>query len=124
MTEPEREELSARCSYGGNSEHKRNPGNYNLTPPINPRPGKTLCDGLAPVLKADAERLLAEGFAKGMISEPRNAHGWPQNVWAVSENDEVFEAQLENPAQGVYHGYPMPETDPLRVTVLEEWNRR
>lgn len=124
MTKAERVELSKTCSYGGNLEHKRNPGDYNLTPPINPRPGKTLCDGLGQILKVEAERLLAEGFAKGMIREHKNAHGWPKNVWAVSENGQAFEAQLENPAQGVYHGYPMPENDPLRVTVLEEWRRR
>ncbi|MEZ5583130.1 MAG: hypothetical protein R3F37_10525 [Candidatus Competibacteraceae bacterium] len=31
--------------YGGNPEHKRNPGDFGLTPPASPRPDKTLCDG-------------------------------------------------------------------------------
>lgn len=124
MTEPQRVDLSERCSYGGNPVHKRNPGDYNLNPPINPRPAKTLCDGAEKVLKADAERLLEEGFAKGMVSEQKRMNGWPQNVWAVSVNGEAFEAQLENPAQGVYHGYPMPENDRFRAKVLEEWKRR
>lgn len=124
MTEPERTLLAEECSYGGNPEHKRDPGDFNLTPPINPRPGKTLCDGCDPILKADAKRLLEEGFAKGMVSERRNADGWPRNVWVVSASGEVFEAQLENPVQGVYHGYPMPEADPFRTIVLEEWEHR
>lgn len=58
-----------------------------------------------------------------MISEkPRD--GWPQNVWAVSEQGQPFEAQLENPTLGVYHGYPMPQDDDFRTIVIEEWKNR
>ncbi len=32
-----------------------------------------------------------------------------------------LEAQLDNQDAGTYHGYPMPEDDPLRVSVLEAW---
>lgn len=75
------------------------------------------------ILKAEAERLLAEGIKKGMVSiQQRN--GWPQNVWAVSSTDMVLEAQLENQDQGVYHGYPLPRDDDFREKVLEEWRRR
>jgi hypothetical protein len=42
----------------------------------------------------------------------------------VSDAGEVFEAQLENPAQGTYHGYPMPEDDDFRRLVLKEWKAR
>ncbi len=50
--------------------------------------------------------------------------GWPQNVWAVSEQGEPFEAQLENGTAEVYHGYPMPRDDDFREIVLNEWARR
>jgi hypothetical protein len=33
-----------------------------------------------------------------------------------------LEAQLENAAKGVYHGYPMPESDPLAAEVLSRWS--
>ena len=64
-----------------------------------------------------------QGFAKGMISvQIRN--GWPQNVWAVSDQGEVFEAVLENQDTGVYHGYPLAGNDPFGKTVLKEWKLR
>ena len=123
MTEDERAELAQRIRYGGNPEHKRNPGDYDLMPPSNPRPGKTLCDASERILKVDAERLLAKGIKKGMVSRQQR-NGWPQNVWVVSCIGTVFEAQLENQDQGVYHGYPLPRDDDFRKKVLEEWSRR
>jgi hypothetical protein len=123
MTEEERTDLAQRSCYGGNPEHKRYPGDYRLMPPSNPRPGKTLCDASERILKVEAERLLAEGIKKGMVSiQQRN--GWPQNVWAISSTGMVLEAQLENQDQGVYHGYPLPRDDDFREKVLEEWSRR
>src|SRR4051794_5366607 len=102
-------DLASRAEYGGNPEHKRSPADFGLTPPVSPRPGKTLCDGAGQVAKADAERLLRAGLKKDMLSEQRRS-GWPKNVWAVHEG-QAFEAQLENSDQGVYHGYPMPIDD-------------
>ncbi|MGO9460669.1 MAG: hypothetical protein ACLPWS_04110 [Rhodomicrobium sp.] len=114
---------ASRARYGGNPEHKRNPGDYGLTPPASPRPGKTLCDADQPLLKAEAERLLKDGLRKGMISQ-RESGTWPQNVWAVSDDGQVFEAQLENEVQGIYHGYPLQVNDDFRATVLSEWPKR
>jgi hypothetical protein len=54
------------------------------------------------------------------MSEPR-ANGYPQNVWAVSAEGVPLEAQLENAANGTYHGYPMPEEDPFRDIVITKW---
>lgn len=111
------------AQYGGNPEHKMNPGDYGLTPPASPRPGKTLCDSERDLLRAEALTLLRSGLQRGVVSaQMRN--GWPQNVWAVSENGEVFESQLENQATGTYHGYPMPEDDDFRELVLQEWRSR
>jgi hypothetical protein len=38
------EELLRCARYGGNPEHKRNPGDFGLIPPSNPKPDKSLCD--------------------------------------------------------------------------------
>ena len=38
--------LASEAKYGGNPEHKRNPGDFGLTPPSGPRPGKSLCDSV------------------------------------------------------------------------------
>ena len=38
--------LAERVSYGGNPEHKKNPGDFGLTPPSGARRGKALCDEL------------------------------------------------------------------------------
>lgn len=46
---------------------------------------------------------------------------WPQNIWAVTDEGCPVEAQLENQVQGTYHGYPMPEADPMRKEILERW---
>ena len=111
------------AGYGGNPEHKTRPGDYDLTPPCNPRPGKTLCDAERIFSREEALILLRQGFERGLVSvQTRNR--WPQNVWAVSESGMAFEAQLENQAAGTYHGYPMPEDDDFRSKVIEEWRRR
>ena len=115
--------LGADASYGGNPEHKANPADYGLTPPCNPRPGKTLCDAERVFLREEALSLLQQGFERGLVSVQMR-DGWPQNVWAVSAGGQVFEAQLENPATGTYHGYPMPEGDDFRTKVVDEWSNR
>jgi hypothetical protein len=115
-------DLAKRASYSGNPEHKRFPGDYGLTPPASPRPGKTLCDAEGPFLKHLAQELLRSGLEKGMVSEQRRGE-WPQNIWSVA-SEAPFEAQLENEATGSYHGYPMPQEDDFRDVVLEEWARR
>jgi hypothetical protein len=115
-------EFAEQFRYGGNPEHKSQPSDFCLSPPMNPRPGKTLCDKVRQFTKADAIELVRAGFKRGMVSIQERG-GWPQNVWSVLE-DQVFEAQLENRGQGVYHGYPMPSDDDFRQLVFREWNRR
>ncbi|MEO5352837.1 MAG: hypothetical protein H7835_06455 [Magnetococcus sp. XQGC-1] len=112
--------LANRVGYGGNPEHKRNPGDFGLTPPSSPRPDKTLCDTAGIFTRAEAVTLLQEGVRKGLIST-REENGWPHNVWAVTEQGMPLEGQLENAETGVYHGYPMPEADPFRYEVLSRW---
>ena len=50
-----------------------------------------------------------------MVSE------WPKNVWSVTDDGIAMEAQLENPDAGIYHGYPMPESDPLSQEIIRRW---
>lgn len=119
---PERlTELESAVSYGGNPEHKKNPGDFGLTPPSDPRRGKSLCDVASIFSRTLALALLRHGIRKGLISD-REENGWPKNVWSVTETGIPLEAQLENPAIGCYHGYPMPDSDPLASEVLTRWN--
>lgn len=115
--------MAEKVRYGGNPEHKRNPGDFGLSPPMHPRPDKTLCDGAEILSRREALALLREGIRKGLIS--RQFRGdYPQNIWAVAAGGVALEAQLENAEQGVYHGYPMPEADPLHEEVLARWGKR
>ncbi len=111
--------------YGGNPEHKRNPGDFGLQPPARHGGDNSLCDAAGITSQAEATRLLLEGVRRGLISEQRRGdRRYPQNVWAVSKDGVPLEAQLENAEGGVYHGYPMPQADPLRDEVLRRWNQR
>ena len=40
-------ELAGQVRYGGNPEHKKNPGDFGLTPPSSPRSAKSLCDSVS-----------------------------------------------------------------------------
>ena len=109
--------------YGGNPEHKRRPGDFGLTPPGRPRPDKSLCDWVEIERRDDALRLLCSGVERGLISVQRRGE-FPRSVWSVTGGGYPVEAQLENAATGVCHGYPMPETDPFRDVVLKRWSGR
>ncbi len=114
--------LAKNVSYGGNPEHKRNPGDFGLTPPAQPRADKTLCDSVNIFQKSEAEALLHEGIRRGLISQ-RMVNYFPQNIWAVTEHGQPLEGQLENSEKGVYHGYPLPKSDPFYLVVLAHWAR-
>lgn len=118
----ELEKLADRVGYGGNPEHKRNPGDFNLTPPSDPRQGKALCDVAKIFRLEEALKLLQAGLRRGFVSD-RMTGEWPKNVWSVTADGFAVEAQLENPELGTYHGYPMPETDPLSLEVKRRWER-
>lgn len=112
--------LASRACYGGNPEHKKNPGDFGLVPPSDPRQGKSLCDVAKIFRRSEAEKLLRAGLCKGFVSD-RMVNDWPKNVWSVTDDGFAMEAQLENPNLGIYHGYPMPETDPLSLEVIRRW---
>lgn len=114
--------LSAAVRYSGNPEHKRSPGDFDLSPPASPRRGKTLCDVANIDRRADAEKLLRRGLEVGAVSvrgeDGWPERGWPQQVWSI-DSDFVFEAQRD--ATGSYHGYPLPRNDPHATAVREWW---
>lgn len=117
-----REELQAlarRLRYVGSPLHKRGPGDFGLDPPAALRQGKSICDDVVDC-RSDAQSLLEDGVKKGLVSTQTNG-GFPQNVWAVALRGVPLEAMLDNAETGTYHGYPMPEADPLRTVVIERW---
>ena len=109
--------LARTLSYTGNPQHKRDPGDFDLTPPAAPRANATLCDEAGVFKKKAAIRLLKEGARKGLV-DGRKVTGFPSLIWAVRDGV-AFEAQLENAGKGEYHGYPMPLSDPLRPLILQ-----
>ena len=114
------EDLVKHARYGGNPEHKRNPGDFGLEPPSSPRLDKSLCDDASIHSRGEALDLLKNGLKRGLVSV-QERDGWPQNIWAVTTDGQPMEAQLEG--NGTYHGYPMPRDDPFREGVLTRWNR-
>jgi hypothetical protein len=110
-------DLAARVQYTGNPQHKRNPGDFGLVPPAAPRQNATLCDAAGVFTQAEASALLKAGVEAGLVSE-RIEQGFPTQIWSIRNDGVVFEAELENPRLGHYHGYPMPLADPFRLVVL------
>lgn len=111
-------ELAETVEYSGNPEHKRNPGDFGLSPPAQPRRGKALCDTASIFRRSDAREYLKEGILKGCFSE-QLIDGWPKVIWAVTESGIPLEAQRDG--EGSYHGYPMPPEDPMAAEVKKFW---
>lgn len=80
-----------------------------------------MCDSVGVFDWHVALRLLREGIKRGLVSVQVEG-GFPQTVWSVTDSGFPVEGQLENQAQGIYHGYPMPTNDPLAKDVLKIWN--
>jgi len=113
-------DVAMHVRYVGNPDHKRNPGDYRLTPPSRPRPGKSLCDVAGIFTRAEAQELLKKGIREGLVSE-QASEGWPRLVWMI-KGDTVLEARLDNVERGTYHGYPLEPTDPFCDSVRERWS--
>lgn len=115
--------LAKRVRYTGNPAHKRDPGDFNLSPPSAPRQDATLCDDAGVFKRAEARRLLKAGAKIGLV-DARPSDGFPYLIWSVRDDGVIFEAQLENAGRGEYHGYPMPLSDPLRYAIAAAWRNR
>ena len=116
--------LAASIRYGGKPDHKRNPGDFGLTPPALPRDDKSLCDSVKIFKRAEALKLLRKGVLLGMISEWNGIGGLPKNIWSMTEDGTPLEAQLENPGNGTYHGYPLEVNDDFREIVVAKWKQK
>ena len=116
----EERDLLKGVTYEGNSVHKRNPGDFGLTPPAAPRLDKTLCDEAGISKKAEAKRLLRRGIKRGIVSKATAVGGFPKEVWVVDADGNVFEA-IHGTA-GAYHGYPIRRSDPFSKEVHRVWD--
>jgi len=112
-------QMANKAIYTGNPAHKRNRGDFGLTPPAGARGDKNLCDGANVFSRKEAQMLLQAGIRRGLVSE-RVVDGWPQNVWAISNNNVALEAMRES--EGKYHGYSLPIEDPLAQEIRKRWN--
>lgn len=118
-----REALTARLTYVGSALHKTKPGDYGFQPPVNPRPWKSVCDGLRVVLLTEARDLFRRGIRLGMFSDFYDGDGVPKYVWSVDDAGEAYEAKI-SPGTQAYKGYRLEEEDAMRDVVLKEWKRR
>ena len=124
LTLHQRLSLLARVSYEGSGLHKLRPGDYGFVPSHNPRPTKSVCDDLRPMLKEQARSLFREAIELGMTS-PHSSDSVPKYVWAVDEHGEPFEAKTKPGQETVYHGYRLGEDErEMRRMVLKEWRKR
>lgn len=113
-------EIASSVSYRGSPLHKKAPGDFGLTPPSSPRPGKSLCDGPGVYQHKTANRYLRKGAEYGLVSRDAE-QGFPRYIWAVTKDEYVLEARCDNFEKGTYHGYPLEQHDPMFIQVLYRW---
>lgn len=120
LAEDRAESIARSVLYKGSPLHKRSPGDFGLTPPSSPRPGKTLCDGVRIFAVKDATRLLRQGARNGLVSNDAD-QGFPRYIWMVINDEDVLEARCDDPANGTYHGYPLERNDPMAELIIRQW---
>ena len=112
--------LREQARYEGSPFHKKEPNDFGLTPPTNPRPDKTLCDEADVFDKKRASELFEQAIDSGLVSEASAAGGFPKQMWVV-DGERVFEAMYGGTTAGCYHGYPIRRSDPFAAEVLAAW---
>lgn len=117
----ELEELAEKAIYTGNPKHKKNPGDFGLTPPADPRPNVSLCDNAGIFARSAAQELLRQAFLKGLVDRRWAQGEWPRVVWMV-HNDIVLQAMYG--MQGQYHGFPLDGAEPICEDVKKAWESR
>ncbi|MDX9981569.1 MAG: hypothetical protein RBU25_16220 [Lentisphaeria bacterium] len=123
LTDAQRKHLE-EATYEGSPFHKRNPGDFGLTPPAAPRPDKTLCDEAGIFKKVVATRLFKRGIKRALVSEYMTPAGFPKEFWVVDSEGNVFEAMYGGTRDGAYHGYPIRRSDPLFEKVSSAWKEK
>ena len=119
-----RKALCAKIRYVGSSIHKLRPGDYGFHPPQNPRPSKSPCDAIRPVLLEEASKLMISGVMLGMVSRFDDG-GVPKYIWAVDDANDVYEAKTKPERETDYHGYRLGDDEgAMRAYILKEWKRR
>ena len=117
-------ELKSRMCYVGSANHKLRPGDYGFMPTHNPRPSKSPCDDLRPILLDEAVALFERGVELGMTS----AFGLeraPKYVWSVDGEGDVYEAKARPERENHYHGYRLGDDErAMRAYIVKEWNVR
>lgn len=116
------ERKSNQVIYTGNPKHKKNPGNFGLTPPSDPRPNTSLCDNARIFRKEEAEELLKKAFRLGLIDRRTPPGEWPKAVRIVHDGI-VLQAMYEN-QPGYYHGFPLSGNEPLWKEMMQAWKDR
>lgn len=89
LTEAEKVLLRKSARYEGSPYHKRNPGDFGLTPPANPRPDATLCDEANVLSVGAARELFSAAIERGLVSASGTGE-FPKQLWAVDETGQVF----------------------------------
>ncbi len=121
-TDAIRRSLDERLCYVGSAHHKLRPGDYGFVPSHNPRPSKSVCDDMRPLLRQEASELFRAGIMHGMVSALLDGD-LPKYVWAVDALGEVYEAKLGSAND--YHGYRLGDDEKaMREYVRLEWKRR
>lgn len=118
------DDMANKAVYTGNPKHKKNPGDFDLVPPSDPRPFASLCDNANIFRREEAQRLLKNAFRLGLVDSRSKPGEWPKIVWMVSESSMVLQGMYEK-IDGHYHGFPvLDEEDPIRDEVLKVWRIR
>lgn len=125
LTATQREKLADMLVYVGSGHHKTKPADYGFEPPVNPRPWKSICDGLRVISVEEAKAIFRSGILKGMFSSFEYDSDVPKYVWAVDHSGEPYEAKISRGTNtSSYHGYRLEDDDDFRKKVLSEWSRR
>lgn len=114
--------MAQKVVYTGNPKHKKNPGDFGLTPPCDPRPLASLCDSVRIFKKEVAQDLLRKAFLLGLVDARAKPGEWPKMAWMVYE-DHVLQAMYEN-VPGQYHGFPLSGVEPICNEVMRLWKDR
>lgn len=122
LSEDEKAFLRANAAYEGSPYHKKEPNDFGLTPPTQPRRDATLCDEAGIVDRDVANLLFGRAIDVGLVSAVWVAERFPKQMWVVSDDGRVFEAMYGGSQPGRYHGYPIRLRDPLYEKIKNVWN--